>query len=352
MSDAPAEAPGPNLTEGIPVSQLDAGGPLLGHVGDEPVLVIRSGGEVFAIGATCTHYGGPLAEGLIVGETVRCPWHHACFSLRTGEALRAPALRARRRAGASRRGTASCSSARSASASERRTSAAAARPPANRRHRRRRRRRQCRGGECCGARAMRGGSSWSAPTTHAPYDRPEPVEGLSGGQGAGGLDPAAFRRSSTRSTRIDLRLRTRGGGHRSREQARRSCRRHGGSMPYDALAPRDRRRAGAPRPSRAPTCRTSTICGRSPIAGRSSPRPGRRSARGRDRRELHRPRGRGLAPRARTRGARRRAGQRAAGARAGAASSATSSARCTRSTASRSTSDETAVAIDDATASR
>ena len=56
------------------------------------MLLARHGDDYVAISAKCTHYGGPLAEGVIAGEEVRCPWHHACFSLRTGEALRAPAL--------------------------------------------------------------------------------------------------------------------------------------------------------------------------------------------------------------------------------------------------------------------
>lgn len=91
MSEA-AQPSGPDLRAGIPETALADGGMLAGHVGDDAVLIARRGEELFAIGATCTHYGGPLAEGLMVGETIRCPWHHACFSLRTGEALAAPAL--------------------------------------------------------------------------------------------------------------------------------------------------------------------------------------------------------------------------------------------------------------------
>ena len=91
MTD-PAQPSGPDLQAGIPESTLVDGGMLAGHVGEESVLIARRGNELFAIGATCTHYGGPLPEGLMVGDTVRCPWHHACFSLRSGEALAAPAL--------------------------------------------------------------------------------------------------------------------------------------------------------------------------------------------------------------------------------------------------------------------
>src|SRR5947207_15418695 len=92
MSEAQANKKGPDLTVGVPVASIADGRMQVGQVGDDAVLLARRGNEFFAIGATCTHYGGPLAEGLIIDDTVRCPWHHACFSLRTGEALHAPAL--------------------------------------------------------------------------------------------------------------------------------------------------------------------------------------------------------------------------------------------------------------------
>ncbi|HML14159.1 MAG TPA: FAD-dependent oxidoreductase [Xanthobacteraceae bacterium] len=92
MAAGPSGPSGPDLTQGISIADVPEEGMLAGHVGEEAVLIARRGGTYFAIGATCTHYSGPLAEGLLVGDTVRCPWHHACFSLRTGEALEAPAL--------------------------------------------------------------------------------------------------------------------------------------------------------------------------------------------------------------------------------------------------------------------
>jgi NADPH-dependent 2,4-dienoyl-CoA reductase/sulfur reductase-like enzyme/nitrite reductase/ring-hydroxylating ferredoxin subunit len=92
MAEDKTEENSADFAQGISLDQLPDGGKLVGHFNGEDVLLVRSGDEIFAVSPHCTHYNGPLVEGLMVGDTVRCPWHHACFDLRTGEALRAPGL--------------------------------------------------------------------------------------------------------------------------------------------------------------------------------------------------------------------------------------------------------------------
>lgn len=82
-----------DFSAGVSVADVSTEHPLFGRRGDDALMLIRhSNGDVVAFSATCTHYSGPLAEGAVTEGVVRCPWHHACFSLRTGEALAAPAL--------------------------------------------------------------------------------------------------------------------------------------------------------------------------------------------------------------------------------------------------------------------
>lgn len=92
MSGDVEQATGPDLTGGVSSARLLEGRSIVGRVGEDSVLLARSGGRCFAIGATCSHYGGPLGEGLVIDGTVRCPWHHAAFRLDTGEPERPPAL--------------------------------------------------------------------------------------------------------------------------------------------------------------------------------------------------------------------------------------------------------------------
>ncbi|TAM34785.1 MAG: pyridine nucleotide-disulfide oxidoreductase [Burkholderiaceae bacterium] len=92
MSEETPTLEGDDFSQGVALEKIAENGMLLGHAQGEAVILARRGNELFAVGATCTHYGAPLVDGLLVGDTVRCPWHHACFSLRTGEVLRTPAL--------------------------------------------------------------------------------------------------------------------------------------------------------------------------------------------------------------------------------------------------------------------
>jgi NADPH-dependent 2,4-dienoyl-CoA reductase/sulfur reductase-like enzyme/nitrite reductase/ring-hydroxylating ferredoxin subunit len=91
-SDQQAPLSGPDFAAGIPAAAVAEGALVLGHAGGEAVVLTRCGGKLRAVGASCTHYGGPLAEGVVVDGTIRCPWHHAAFDLETGDAVRPPAL--------------------------------------------------------------------------------------------------------------------------------------------------------------------------------------------------------------------------------------------------------------------
>jgi apoptosis-inducing factor 3 len=81
MATGGSQPSGPDFGAGIVHTEIPYAGALAGHVKGKAVLLFRLDGKLQAISGSCTHYGAPLAAGLIVGDTVRCPWHHACFSL-------------------------------------------------------------------------------------------------------------------------------------------------------------------------------------------------------------------------------------------------------------------------------
>jgi NADPH-dependent 2,4-dienoyl-CoA reductase/sulfur reductase-like enzyme/nitrite reductase/ring-hydroxylating ferredoxin subunit len=92
MGGGAQELTGPDFAAGVRFEELEVAVPRLGHADGDAVVMVRLGEEVHAVGASCSHYGGALAQGRVVGDTIRCPLHHACFDLRTGEAVDAPAL--------------------------------------------------------------------------------------------------------------------------------------------------------------------------------------------------------------------------------------------------------------------
>ncbi|HXS83756.1 MAG TPA: FAD-dependent oxidoreductase [Methylomirabilota bacterium] len=89
----PIPPTGPELTQGVPFADIPDGGILVGQAAGEPVLLVRRGNDVWAVAAACGHWGAPLADGIVVDCQIRCPWHHAWFDCRTGEAVGPPSPR-------------------------------------------------------------------------------------------------------------------------------------------------------------------------------------------------------------------------------------------------------------------
>ncbi len=281
---------GPDLAAGISENEVPADGPLLGQANGESVLLVRNGDEIFAVGATCTHYSGPLAEGRVVDGTIRCPWHHACFDLRTGAVharagVQSPALLRRRAGGGEnpRRRPA------------RRSDHAAARVvAAHHRHRRRGRGRRV-GGRDAAARGIRRRDPPVRRRRVAARRSAQSVEGLPGRHGTRGMDAAAaaviLRRAEDRAGARRPR-----DGHRSGRQAAVAGGRARGRL---GRAPAGDRRRGDPPAAagRRPAARPHAAhAGRQPRHHRGrEPRQARGGARG----QLHRDGGGGVAAGAR-----------------------------------------------------
>ena len=72
--DVTPPLPGPDFEiAGLALTDLVEGALIRGHAHGEPVLLVRRGDELLAVGALCIHFGAPLETSLLVGDTVRCP---------------------------------------------------------------------------------------------------------------------------------------------------------------------------------------------------------------------------------------------------------------------------------------
>jgi len=91
-SEPSSEPPSIDFKRGVPADAVPDGAMLRGSIDGEDALLLRRGDALYAVGALCSHYHAPLADGVFDGTTLRCPMHHAQFDVRSGEALCAPAL--------------------------------------------------------------------------------------------------------------------------------------------------------------------------------------------------------------------------------------------------------------------
>ncbi|MGH9457351.1 MAG: Rieske 2Fe-2S domain-containing protein [Thermoanaerobaculia bacterium] len=89
VDHSPAEGP-EKYTDVLAASELPPDTPTRVDVKGTRVLLVRTGGKVYALAEQCPHFGGPLAEGRLEGASIRCPWHGSRFDLASGTAREGP----------------------------------------------------------------------------------------------------------------------------------------------------------------------------------------------------------------------------------------------------------------------
>ncbi len=86
------EDPRPEWTAVLDAGELAENTPRRVVAQDIPIMLLRQGGDIHAISATCTHLGGPLDEGKVEGDRVTCPWHGSVFCVTDGKVMHGPAV--------------------------------------------------------------------------------------------------------------------------------------------------------------------------------------------------------------------------------------------------------------------
>lgn len=90
VDHAAAESPPDEFVPVLPITELAEGVLRRVEAGGVPVLLVRRGQQIYALIETCSHLGGPLAEGQLEGNSVICPWHGSRFALEDGQVLNGP----------------------------------------------------------------------------------------------------------------------------------------------------------------------------------------------------------------------------------------------------------------------
>ncbi len=75
----------------IAADELKANKPTRVTVGENDIVLVKRGEDIFALSATCPHLGGPLDEGKLVDDAIECPWHGSQFALEDGHIINGPA---------------------------------------------------------------------------------------------------------------------------------------------------------------------------------------------------------------------------------------------------------------------